>query len=62
VTADRFRAALAKLGLSQAAAAQFLGISIRTAHGYANGHPIPDATAKLLRLMIRLKLKPADVR
>jgi transcriptional regulator with XRE-family HTH domain len=62
MTANQFRAALKNLGLSQARAAEFLKISLRTAHGYANGEPIPKPTAKLLRLMVRLKLKPEDVK
>jgi hypothetical protein len=63
MTATQFRAATAAIALStQAAAAEFLGISIRSAHGYANGDPVPLAIAKLLRLMVRLKLKPADVK
>ena len=36
-------------------------ISSRAAHGYANGAPIPEPIAKLLRLCVRLKLKPEDV-
>jgi len=62
VTANQYETALEALGLSQGAAAQFLGIALRTSHGYANGAPIPEAIAKLLRLMVRLKLKPNDVR
>jgi hypothetical protein len=26
-------------------AAEFLNVSLRTAHGYANGRPIPESTA-----------------
>ena len=33
-------------------------VSLRTARGYANGRPIPESTAKLLRLMVRLNFKP----
>jgi transcriptional regulator with XRE-family HTH domain len=62
MTANQYRAALAKLNLTQAAAAEFLGISIRTSHGYANGEPIPEGYAKLLRLVIRLELKPDEVK
>lgn len=62
MTRNQYRAALAALGLSQAGAAEFLGISIRSSHGYANGEPIPEPTAKLLRLMLRLKIKPSDVK
>ena len=62
MTANQYRAALSALGLSQAGAADFLGIGIRTSHGYANGEPIPEPTAKLFRLMVRLNLSPEDVK
>lgn len=61
MTANQYRSALDKLGLTQAGAAEFLGVSIRTSHGYANGVPIPEGYAKLLRLMVRLNLKPTTV-
>jgi transcriptional regulator with XRE-family HTH domain len=60
---NQFRAALAALGLSQGAAASFLGISIRTSAGYASGErAVPEGYAKLLRLMVRLGLNPDDVK
>ena len=62
MTAKQYRAALDALGLTQAGAALFLGISIRSAHGYANGDPIPEGYAKLLRLMVKLELKPDEVK
>lgn len=62
MTANQFRKALDDLDLSQGRAAEWLGISIRAAHGYANGAPIPEPIAKLLRLTVRLNLKPDDVR
>jgi DNA-binding transcriptional regulator YiaG len=63
MTAGHFRAALERLDLTQGEAAEFFGVSIRTAHAWANnGAPIPEAVAKLLRLMQRLNLKPSDVR
>lgn len=58
MTPTQYRAALDRLGLTQAGAAEALGVSIRSAHGYANGKPIPEPIAKLLRLMVRLKLEP----
>jgi DNA-binding XRE family transcriptional regulator len=61
MTAKQYRAALAALGLTQVEAAKFLGVGVRTTHGYANDRPIPLAIAKLLRLMVRLKLSPEDV-
>ena len=58
---DQYRDAIYRLGLSQGAAAAFLGVSIRTSWGYANGKPIPLGYAKLLRLMIERGIQPADV-
>jgi hypothetical protein len=62
MTKNQYRTAIAAIGLSQSGAALFLQIGIRTSHGYANGAPIPEGYAKLLRLMVRLKLKPEDVK
>lgn len=62
MTHNQYRAAIDRLGLSQVKAAKFLGISLRTSQNYANGEPIPEPTAKLLRLMVRLDLKPEDVK
>jgi hypothetical protein len=62
VTPTQYRAAIKRLGLSQHGAADFLGISGRASQGYALGeYPVPEAVAKLLRLMIKLGLKPVDV-
>jgi hypothetical protein len=61
MTANQYRTAIERLGLSQGAAAKWLGISLRASHGYANGEPIPEPLAKLLRLCTRLQLKPEDV-
>lgn len=62
MTANQYRKALEALELSQAKAAEFLGISLRTSQGYAlDEYPVPEATAKLLRLMIKLKLRPEDI-
>ena len=62
LTPNQFRKALDDLGLTQGAAAEWLKLSIRAVDGYANGAPIPGATAKLLRLMVKLDLKPKGVR
>jgi predicted GIY-YIG superfamily endonuclease len=62
MTSEQYCKAIAKLDLNQSDAARFLGVSVRTSHGYANGSPIPEATAKLLRLMVRLELSPEDVK
>ena len=62
MTKSQYRAALAELGLTQEQAAALLGISIRSSHGYANGAPIPEPTAKLLRLVIRCGLTLEDAK
>jgi DNA-binding XRE family transcriptional regulator len=62
MTADDYRQAMIDLGLTQNEAADFLGVSLRTAHGYANEQPVPLCVAKLLRLCVRLKLAPEDVK
>lgn len=58
---NQYRNAIDSMGLTQGDAAIFLGVSIRTSHGYANGDPIPEAVSKLLRLMLKLGLKPEDL-
>ena len=57
-----YRKAIKALDLSQKRAADFLGIGGRTSAGYALGEePVPKVIAMFLRLMIRLKLRPADI-
>jgi len=63
MTAMQYRTAIEKLGLSQRGAAQFLGVDERTSRRWALGEAqVPESVAMLLRLMIRLKLKPDDVK
>lgn len=62
MTTKQYLAAIQKLGLSQLAAGRWLGVSPRTAQNYALGRKIPEPVAKLLRLVIRLKLSPDDVK
>ena len=62
MSGKEYSAAIAKLGLSQVKAAKWLGIGIRTSHGYANGELIPEYIAKLLRLCVKMKLDPEDVK
>lgn len=61
MTPTQYRTAIAKLGLSQERAGLFMGRSERQGQRWAAGDPIPESVAKLLRLMIRLNLKPEDV-
>lgn len=62
MTPAQYRKAIDTLGLSQVRAGEFFGVSGRTSQGYALGeYPVPEAIAKLLRLMVKLGLKPEDV-
>ena len=61
MTANQYRSALEKLGLSQRGAGPFFGVDERTSRRWAADGP-PEAVAKLLRLMVRLDLKPEDVK
>lgn len=63
MTPTQYKTAIKALGLSQERAGEWLGIAPRTSQGYALGeYPVPEPTAKLLRLCVRLKLEPEDVR
>lgn len=62
MNASQYRAAIAKLGLSQESAGEFMGRSARQGQRWAAGEAIPESVAKLLRLMVRLELKPDDVK
>lgn len=63
VTPTNYKAAIKALGLSQERAGDWLGIGRRTSQGYALGeYPVPEPVAKLLRLCVKLKLKPEDVK
>lgn len=60
MTPTQFRAAIEKLGLSQEKSGLWLGLSARQGQRYATGDAeIPEPVAKLLRLVIRLKI-PID--
>lgn len=62
MTSNQYRTAIKKLGLSQAGAGRFLNVGERTSRRWANDEArIPDVVDILLRLMIRLNLKPEDV-
>lgn len=62
MTQNQYRAAIAKLGLSQCGAARFLDIDERTSRRYALGQAaIPESVAKLLRLMIDRGVKPDEM-
>ena len=63
VTSTQYKAAIKALALSQERAGDWLGIGRRTSQGYALGeYPVPEPVAKLLRLCVKLKLDPDEVR
>lgn len=57
----QYKTIIEQLGLSQERAGEWLGVSPRTGQNYAAKGP-PEPVAKLLRLCVRLKLKPEDVK
>ena len=62
MTPKQYADAIERLGLSQRAAGAFLGVDERQSRRWIAGDSaIPESVAKLLRLMIRLKLSPDDV-
>lgn len=63
MTPKQYADAIERLGLSQRRAGRFLGVDERTSRKWIAGDArIPESAAKLLRLMVRLKLKPDDVK
>lgn len=62
MTADEYREALKRLGLTQVGAAAFLQVNGVTSRKWATGKsPVPPAVSMLFRLMIALKLTPEKV-
>jgi DNA-binding XRE family transcriptional regulator len=55
--AAEFRAHVARLGLTQQQMADWLDISLRTSHSYANGSAaVPKAIAMLLRMITKTQV------
>ena len=61
MTSKQYKAAIEALGLSQERAGLWLGVSKRTGQNYAAKGP-PEPVAKLLRLVLRLGLKPEEIK
>ncbi len=62
MTPQQYRDAIARLGLTQVAAGEFLIGNPRTSRRWASGEsPVPRSVALLLRLMIEHNIKPDDV-
>lgn len=63
MTPTEYRAALSRLGLSQAGAGALFGVADRTSRRWAlDEAAIPDAVAKLLRLALAGKISVEDIR
>lgn len=64
MTTNQYLAAIHKLGMTPSGqqTAETLGLSLRQCQRIASGESaVPGPAAKLLRLMVRLNLKPEDV-
>jgi transcriptional regulator with XRE-family HTH domain len=61
MTAKQFRLALSNLDLTQAAAADLLGIGRRTVSGYAGGRSIPGPVAIVINLLVGGVVTPDQV-
>lgn len=61
MTANQYRAALAKLGLTQVGAAKAFGIGERTSRRWAK-YGVPAKPAVLLRLLLAGRITAEDVR
>ena len=60
MTPRAFKAAIKRLGMSQAGAGRYLGVSERTAARYCSGDAdVPEASALLLRCLIANQITPA---
>lgn len=63
MTPKQYADAIDRLGLSQRAAGGFLGVGERQSRRWVAGDAkVPESVAKLLRLMVRLKLNLEDVK
>jgi hypothetical protein len=62
MTAKQFRAAIERLGLSQAGAAALVGADPRTGRRWAlDERAVPECVAILLRLLMAGKITVADI-
>lgn len=62
MTANQFRTAIEKLGLSQVGAARLVGADPRTCRRWAlDERPVPECVAILLRLLLAKKITIQDV-
>ena len=59
MTANQYRDAIARLGLSQVRAGVLLGVSLKTSQRYAKSGA-PEPVARLLRFLIAAKVTPDE--
>lgn len=63
MTGKQYGAAMKQFGLSHAGVGRFLDVGDRTSRRWKSGEiDVPEAVAKLFRMMIRFGLKPEDVK
>lgn len=63
MTPKQYADAIERIGLSQRAAGNFLGVDERQSRRWISGESrVPESVGKLLRLMLKLKLGPEDVK
>jgi transcriptional regulator with XRE-family HTH domain len=61
ISAERFNQLIALIGLSQQAAARFMGMNPRTIRDYSAGKSVVEPrTAMLLEIMARYKITPEE--
>jgi hypothetical protein len=62
MTSEEYKKAVTRVGLSQIGAGRFFGVDERTGQRWGAGESTPPASiAKLLRLMMHLKLSAAEL-
>lgn len=62
MNATEYRAALARLGLTQVGAGVFLGVGARTSRRWASGESdVPPPVARFLAYLIAAKVSPDEV-
>jgi len=62
MTSEEYKKAVSRVGLSQIGAGRFFGVDERTGQRWGSGESKPpQSIAKLLRLMMHLKLSAAEL-
>lgn len=61
MTPKQYQTIIDEWGMTQYQAAEWLGVSGRTSHAYANDRPIHPAVEKLMLLTLAMGLTPKEV-